>query len=40
MAGQQGVERVVELLVSNLRRALALTGCPRIRDVDARLLAR
>ena len=40
VAGQQGVERVVELLVSDLRRALALTSCPRLRDVDARLLAR
>ena len=40
VAGQRGVERVVDLLVSDLRRALALTGCPRLRDVDARLLAR
>ena len=40
VAGQRGVERVVDLLVSDLRRALAFTGCPRLRDVDARLLAR
>ena len=40
VARQRGVELVVNLLVSDLRRALALTGCPRLRDVDARLLAR
>ena len=39
VAGQRGVERVVELLVSDLRRALALSGCPSLRDVDPRVLA-
>ena len=37
--GQRGVERVVELLVSDLKRAMALTGCPSLRDVDPGLLA-
>ena len=39
VAGQRGVERVVELLVSDLRRALALTGSTSLREVDARVLA-
>ncbi len=39
VAGQHGVERVVEQLVADVRRALALTGRPRLSDVDASVLA-
>ena len=39
VGGQQGVQRVVELLVADLRRALALTGRASLSDVDARVLA-
>ena len=38
VAGQRGVERVVDLLVADLKRALALTGYTSLRDVDSRVL--
>ncbi|MGY1643772.1 alpha-hydroxy acid oxidase [Geodermatophilus sp. SYSU D00703] len=38
--GQAGVERVLELLRAELVRALALTGCRGVADVDAGLLLR
>jgi isopentenyl diphosphate isomerase/L-lactate dehydrogenase-like FMN-dependent dehydrogenase len=36
--GQAGVERVLELLRAELLRAMALTGCPTVADVDPGLL--
>ncbi|MFI5611545.1 alpha-hydroxy acid oxidase [Amycolatopsis sp. NPDC051903] len=37
--GQAGVERVVQVLTEELDRAMALTGCARLEDVDHRVLA-
>jgi L-lactate dehydrogenase (cytochrome) len=34
VAGQAGARRAVEILASELRTALALTGCPSVRDLD------
>jgi 4-hydroxymandelate oxidase len=39
VAGQLGVERVVESLVADLRRTLALTGRTSLSEVDSRVLA-
>jgi isopentenyl diphosphate isomerase/L-lactate dehydrogenase-like FMN-dependent dehydrogenase len=36
--GQHGVERVLELLRSELDRAMALTGCTSIGEIDAGLV--
>lgn len=36
--GQAGVEKVLELLRAELDRAMALTGCTSVADVDRRLL--
>jgi 4-hydroxymandelate oxidase len=38
--GAAGVEHVLKLLLSELDLALALSGCPRARDVDSSLLRR
>lgn len=40
VAGQRGVERVVEQLVGDLRRTLALVGRASVRDLDPTVLAR
>ncbi|MDE2772998.1 MAG: alpha-hydroxy acid oxidase [Gemmatimonadota bacterium] len=40
VSGQAGVEHVLGQLVGDVRRALALTGRTRLRDVDSRILAR
>jgi 4-hydroxymandelate oxidase len=37
-AGEEGVRRVLEILVAELDVALALAGCPRARELDASLL--
>jgi 4-hydroxymandelate oxidase len=39
-AGQAGVENVLALLTSELRRAMALTGRPSLESIDASVLAR
>jgi isopentenyl diphosphate isomerase/L-lactate dehydrogenase-like FMN-dependent dehydrogenase len=36
--GQAGVERVLGLLAAELDRAMALTGCAKVADIDARVL--
>jgi 4-hydroxymandelate oxidase len=36
--GERGVTRVLELLVSELRIAMALVGAPRIADLDRSLV--
>jgi len=38
--GQAGVEKVLDLLHTELDRAMALTGCATVRDVDRRLVTR
>jgi 4-hydroxymandelate oxidase len=38
VGGADGVQRVVELLRTELERAMALLGAPRIRDLNAGLL--
>lgn len=37
--GQAGVERVLQVLTSELDRAMALTACARIEDIDHRVVA-
>ena len=37
--GESGVDRVVDILASELRRAMQLSGCASIADLDASLLA-
>ena len=36
--GEQGVERSLELLRTEIRRALALVGCPDVADLDTTFL--
>ena len=36
--GQRGVERVLELLTSELDLGMALCGCPRVDDIDPSLV--
>jgi isopentenyl diphosphate isomerase/L-lactate dehydrogenase-like FMN-dependent dehydrogenase len=38
--GQAGVEKVLDLLRLELDRAMALTGCTSVRDVDGQLVTR
>ena len=38
VAGQDGVQRVLELLVGDLDRSMALAGCTSVRDITADLL--
>jgi len=38
--GGRGVTEVLDILRGELRTALALTGCPDVRDAGRRLLAR
>ncbi len=40
VAGEEGVTRVLELLDQELSRAMALSGCARIEDIDRSLVAR
>lgn len=37
--GRAGVERILDVLSAELDRAMALTGCARIADIDGRVLA-
>jgi 4-hydroxymandelate oxidase len=38
VAGQDGVQRVLELLVSDLDRSMALAGCPTVDHITEDLL--
>jgi 4-hydroxymandelate oxidase len=40
VAGEEGVAAVLEILRAELDNALAIVGCPRVRDVEASLVAR
>jgi len=37
--GQDGVRRVLDLLIADVRRCMTLAGCPTVGDVTAELLA-
>ena len=37
LGGAEGAQRVLEILLAELRNALALTGCPRAADLDREL---
>lgn len=38
--GQRGVEAVIDRVGDELRRAMALSGCPSIKDINPSFLSR
>lgn len=38
--GQSGVEAVIDKLIDELKRAMALSGCPSLKDINPSILTR